>query len=240
METEPLGPIMRNKAQAKLSHGNYPHVSSRFEVQTSTKGQPKDQNSIFWRFPLHSPLAGAGTVRATPADKARHRRHCRSNKAAPYPRRARRARAGNAGSLWSRQKAAASPNQLLISHAPRAAARAASGRHAAPPKPPPLKQTPQGCSMPAPCTPGPVVGRQVPTAPPRGRRLAKNRYRRTTKRGRCSRCLGSPRSATEAAAPQTNATKLLHARAVHAGSFCGPPVLTAHPWGRRLAKTRYR
>ena len=45
METEPLGPIMRNKAQAKLSHGNYPHVSSRFEVQTSTKGQPKDQNS---------------------------------------------------------------------------------------------------------------------------------------------------------------------------------------------------
>ena len=45
METEPLGPTMRNKAQAKLSHGNYPHVSSRFEVQTSTKGQPKDQNS---------------------------------------------------------------------------------------------------------------------------------------------------------------------------------------------------
>ena len=57
------------------------------------------------------------------------------------------------------------------------AARAAPGRHAAPLKPSPLKQTPQGCSMLAPCTPGPVVGRQVPTAPPRGRRLAKTRYR---------------------------------------------------------------
>ena len=128
-------------------------ITPMFQVDLRSKQAQRDNRRTkipyVWRFPLHSPLAGAGTVRATPADKARHRRHCRSNKAAPYPRRARRARAGNAGSLWSRQKAAASPNQLLISQAPRAAARAASGRHAAPPKPPPLKQTPQGYSMPA-------------------------------------------------------------------------------------------
>ena len=282
-------------------------ITPMFQVDLRSKQAQRDNRRTkipyVWRFPLHSPLAGAGTVRATPADKARHRRHCRSNKAAPYPRRARRARAGNAGSLWSRQKAAASPNQLPISQAPRAAprapldttqrhrsrlpsnnrhraapcprrahrdllwaarsprrppeaagslktgtdeppnegaARAAPGRHAAPPKPPPLKQTPHGCSMPAPCTPGPFVGRQIPTAPPWGRRLAKSRCQGTSTWGCCSCCLGSPRSATEAAAPQTNATRLLHARAVHAGSFCGPPVLTAHPWGRRLAKTRYR
>ena len=101
-------------------------------------------------------------------------------------------------------------------------ARAASGRHAAPPKPPPLKQTPQGCSMPVTYTLGHFVGRQVPTAPPRGRRLAKTRYRGTTNRGRCSCCSGSPRSATEAAAPQTNATGLLHAHAVHARHFTEP------------------
>ena len=160
METEPLGPIMRNKAQAKLSHGNYPHVSSRFEVQTSTKGQPKDQNSIC--LAISTPLAT---------------RWC-----------------GYRASYSGRQSPSSTPLSLK-----------------------------QSCSVPAPCTPRTCRERRIPLEPPKGRRLAKSASDQPSTTGCCSCCLGSPRSATEAAAPQTNATGLLHARAVHAGTFCGPP-----------------
>ena len=160
METEPLGPIMRNKAQAKLPHGNYPHVSSRFEVQTSTKGQPKDQNSIF--LAISTPLAT---------------RRC-----------------GYSASYSGRQSPSSTPL--------------------------PLKQR---CSIPAPCTPSTCRERQVPVEPHKGRRLAKSAPDQPSTTGRSSCCIGTPRSATESAAPQTNATGLLHARAVHAKPFTGPP-----------------
>ena len=168
METGPLGPTTRNKAQAPPPHGNYPHVSSGFEVQTSTKGQPKDQNSIFLTI---------STQLAT--------RRC-----------------GYSASYSGRQSPSSTPL--------------------------PLKQR---CSIPAPCTPSTCRERQIPVEPPKGRRLAKSASDQPSTTGRCSCCLGSPRSATEAAAPQTNATGLLHARAVHARAFCRPPSTHGAPLG---------
>ena len=177
METEPLGPTMRNKAQAKLSQGNYPHVSSRFEVQTSTKGQPKDQNSIC--LAISTPLAtrwcgyrASYSGRQSPSSTPLSLKQSCSVPAPCTPRTCRERRIPLEPPKGRRLAKSASDQPSTTGRSSRSL-----GHNATPPKPPPLKQTPQGCSMPAPCTPGPVVGRQVPTAPPRGRRLAKNRYR---------------------------------------------------------------
>ena len=160
METEPLGPIMRNKAQAKLSHGNYPHVSSRFEVQTSTKGQPKDQNSIF--LAISTPLAT---------------RWC------GY-------RASYSGPTKPVIDATVAQTKLLRTRAVHAA-------HV------------QG-------TPDPFGAAKRP--PPR-----QISFRSAKHHGPLLALPWTQRNATEAASPQTIATGLLHARAVHAGTCCGPP-----------------
>ena len=177
METEPLGPIMRNKAQAKLSHGNYPHVSSRFEVQTSTKGQPKDQNSIC--LAISTPLAtrwcgyrASYSGRQSPSSTPLSLKQSCSVPAPCTPRTCRERRIPLEPPKGRRLAKSASDQPSTTGRSSRSL-----GHNAAPPKPPPLKQTPHGCSMPAPCTPGPFVGRQIPTAPPWGHRLAKTRYR---------------------------------------------------------------
>ena len=168
---------MRNKAQAKLSHGNYPHVSSRFEVQTSTKGQPKDQNSIF--LAISTPLAtrwcgyrASYSGRQSPSSTPLSLTQSCSVPATCMPRTCRERRIPLEPPKGRRLAKSASDQPSTTGHSSHSL-----GHNATPPKPPPLKQTPQVCSMPAPCTPGSVLGRQVPTAPPRGRRLAKTRYR---------------------------------------------------------------
>ena len=177
METEPQGPTMRNKAQAKLSQGNYPHVSSRFEVQTSTKGQPKDQNSIF--LAISTPLATRRcgyrasysgptkpVIEATVAQtkllrtRAVHAAHVQGTPdpfgaaKRPPPRQISFRSAKHHGPLlalpWTQRNATED---------------AATQTHAT------------GLLHARAVHDGPFVGHQVPTAPPRGRRLAKTRYR---------------------------------------------------------------
>ena len=59
-----LGPTARNKAKARPPYYYNLRISSGFEIQTSTKGQPKDQNSIIKHLSLHSHIASAGTAKA--------------------------------------------------------------------------------------------------------------------------------------------------------------------------------
>jgi hypothetical protein len=84
---------------------------------------------------------------ATQRDRSRHPSNKR-HRAAPCRRRARRGLLLAAKSPRRPPEAAGSLKPGTDEPPNEGAARAASGRHAARPKPPPLKQTPQGYSMP--------------------------------------------------------------------------------------------
>ena len=155
-------------------------ITPMFQVDLRSKQAQRDNRRTkipyFWRFPLHSPLAGSGTVRATP------------------------------------------------------------GRQSPSSKPLSLKQS---CSVPAPCTPRTCRERRIPLEPPKGRRLAKSASDQPSTTGRSSRSLGH--NATPPKTPPLKHTPQgCSMPALYAGAFCRPPSPHGAPWGRQVAKTRYR